>query len=160
VSDREQRLRDILRRPLEDVIAPRSQSRLATISTAFDRTGKVRPDALSSALLLARDVTVGGTASTGTAVAAPLRMPQAARVVRLYADARTAPSVGEYTADLYANGGYVASVSIASGLTAGVSSVSLPEALVESGALLTWNVTAASGAANVTLSIIYRVNDA
>lgn len=156
MSEAEQRLREILRRPLERVIAPRSQARLATISAAFDRTGKLRADAFGSSLLLTRDVVIAGAAAVGANVAPPARMPQAGRVVRVYADAKVAPSGGEWTANLYADGAFVTSVSIGSGETAGTSAVSLAGARLESGALLSWTVVAANGAADVSLCVVYR----
>lgn len=153
MSDR-QRLRDIMRPSVEAVINPRTQRRVATISTAFDHTGNLKPEAFPAEFVLTRDFSIIGTASTGAGGVTPKRMPQTGRVVRLYANAGTAPSGGEFTAQLYADGDHVASVSISNGQTSGVT----PDVneTIPAGSTLTWNVTTANGAANVELSLVYR----
>jgi|SRR5690606_9012983 len=123
------------------------------IDSAFDRHGNLRVSALG-VVLMTRDFEIVGSASTGTNVVIPRRMPQGGRAVRLDAVARNAPVGGPFIATLYADGAPVGSVSLPSGETSGGSNVSTT---IPPGAVLTWNVTAANSAANVCLTLVYRV---
>lgn len=140
---------------LTDRIAnPSRIARDKKVDAAFDNQGNLRAAAVGAAVLLTRDFEITGTATTGTSGTVPRRMPQSGRAVRLDASAGTAPSGGEFTAQLYANGSLVGSVSISNGETAGGSNLN---ATISAGAVLTWNVTTANGAADVGLSLVYRV---
>jgi hypothetical protein len=145
---------DILRTGLARTLANPTRIRLdKLLGTLLDNAGNLRPGAVGLAILLTRDAEIPGTAAVGTNVAPPKRMPQAGRIVRLDALARTAPSGGEFTARCYADGEEVGTVSIANGSTAGGSAVTY---LASAGDVLTWDVLAANGAAGVTLTASYR----
>lgn len=154
MSDHE--LIDILHRTglTERIANPSRINRDKVIDAAFDGRGNLRASAVGAAVLSTRDFEITGTASTGTSVVIPRRMPQAGRAVRLDVTARSAPVGGEFTAALYANGAIVGTVSLESGQTANGSNVS---AVIPAGAVLTWNVTSANSAANVGLTLVYRV---
>ena len=145
---------DILRTGLAARLANPARIRLdKLLVTLLDNAGNLRPGALTLALLLSRDTEITGAAAVGSNMVPPRRMPQDARIVRLDALARTAPTTGEFTARCYANGTEVGTVSIPNGSTSNGSVVSYQSS---GGDVLTWDVLAANGAADVTLSVSYR----
>lgn len=116
----------------------------------------LRPEVVGTALLIPLSFQIPGVAATGTNVANMIRLPQNAIVTRIDADAKTAPGGGPFTAQLTANGAAVddARVSIDDGATNGGSNVG---ASLSAGARLGINVTAANGAANISLTVTVRV---
>lgn len=145
---------DILRTGLARTLANPARIKLdKLLGSLLDNAGNIKPGALNLALLLCRDTEITGAASIGTNVAPPRRMPQDARIVRLDALARSAPTTGEFAARCFANGVEVGTVSIPNGSTSNGSVVSFQSA---AGDVLTWNVISANGAADVTLSVSYR----
>lgn len=153
MSSEQQRLRAILRPGLERVINPRNVRRMATIATAFDDTGRVRPDAIGASLAFSVVTDLRGVVAVGTNVAIPRRLPQGCRLLRLDALARLGPTTGPFTAEVFVNGTFVERVSIASGQTSGGAPLSAVTA--EAGAVLTWNIIAAGGAQDVALGVVY-----
>lgn len=137
------------RAALPDEVLRQEQATRSVIN--LDAT--VDPAALGTALSLTRDFDISGAVGTGTNVAQQRRVPQAVALWQLRADARTAPSGGECTLVLAADGVTVGTVSISAGATVGVSPLSAP---VAAGALLTLNCTADNGAADISVCVAMR----
>lgn len=116
----------------------------------------LRPEVVGTALLLPLSFHIAGPAAAGSNVSTMIRLPQNALVSRIDADAKIAPSGGEFTAQLTADGATVegARVSIADGATRGGTNVGTALA---AGAGLGINVTAANGAADISLTVTVRV---
>lgn len=96
---------------------------------------------------------LAGALSTGSNVTSEVVWPVSAAVRRLTARAKTAPSGGEATIQLEANGDVIGTVSIASGEQQGSSAVA--DATIHAGDVVRLNVTAANSAADVTVTLAY-----
>lgn len=119
-----------------------------------DRT--LRAEVVGRAAPQTETLRITGTASTGTNVGTSARLPADVVISRIDADAKTAPSGGEFTAELTADGGAIdgASVTIQPGQTTGGSNVNTA---VAGGVWLRLDCTAANSAANISITVTYRV---
>lgn len=116
----------------------------------------LRPEVVGQAAPQTETLLILGTASTGTNVGTAFRLPANAKITRLDADAHTAPSGGEFTAELTADGGAIddAKVTIQPGITTGGSNVGT---VVSGGVWLRLDCTADNGAADISITVTYRV---
>lgn len=144
------RLVDILRPAVTGIRPAAEMAQVRSLQAAVDGSGHIKPSALTTALpWLARDFHIAGTVATGANVTEQLRVRQASRIVYLDAIAKTAPSTGPLIV-VVEGGATDENVSIAAGQTSGTSATSIT---VAAGSLLTLNVTAANGAADVTVTV-------
>ena len=144
-------------RDLAEVLVPEEELEIINAARAVIRgDATLRSEVVGQALLLPLTFRISGTAAVGTNVAEMIRLPQNATISRVDADAKTAPSGGEFTAQLTADGAAVsgASVSIVAGQTSGGSNVGTA---VSAGARLSLDVYAANLAANISITVTLRV---
>ena len=144
-------------RDLAEALVPEEELEIINAARAVIRgDATLRSEVVGQALLLPLTFRIAGTAAIGTNVAEMIRLPQNATIARVDADAKTAPSGGEFTAHLTADGALVsdARVSIAAGETSGGSNVSTA---VSAGGRLGIDVLAANSAANISITVTLRV---
>lgn len=116
--------------------------------------GNVLPESLQTVTpILTRDWWLPGSLSTGTNQGAEYRLPQGGTAVTIHARVKTAPSGGEFQADVLASGVVIDNVSIAAGETTGTS---VMNTAVPAGGVLTLNLVAVNGAEDATVSLYYR----
>ena len=116
--------------------------------------GNIREEALPETFTFSEHLTIPGTVTVGTDRSATLPvMGQRGRLRTLVARAKTAPSGGECTVILTANGVDVAAVTLQPGETKRATPVA--SAIVDAGADLQCRVTAANGAADITITAIF-----
>ena len=145
-----QRLRDAAREMARAVRTSDERQKDAAVFSAFDASGRLKQNALTTVLpWQARDFHIAGAVTTGANVTEQLRIRQASRIVYLDAIAKTAPAGGPLIV-IVEGGATNENVSIAAGQTSGTSATNIA---VSAGALLTLNVTAANGAADVTITV-------
>lgn len=139
----------------EAILPEEELQMMAAVRGTIRPDATMRPEAVGQAAQQTATLQIIGTAAVGTDVATNTHLPQAAVIDRVLAYAKTAPSGGEFTAVITANGVEVTRVTIPAGTTSNPSiGVNTP---VTANAVLGANVTAANGAADVALSVIYRV---
>jgi hypothetical protein len=116
--------------------------------------GEVRPEAANPTIpFQVVSWYVEGSVVADTSIERELRLPQLSRPVRLYADAKGAPTVGSFVADLYSNGVFVDNVSIRQGEDSGFSELTTP---LPAFARLRVAIVTAAGAQSVTISLVYQ----
>lgn len=149
-------------RTLVDKFGPWARAMLPDEALEQDRANRavvrrdatVNPEALASSISVPIYLDIAGALSIGNDIGPRRRVPQAITIWQVRVDARTGPtSPNSSTLHVAADGVRIASVSIAAGLTSGVSSVSVD---VDAGALLTIDCSAANGAANASIAIATR----
>lgn len=153
-------LRDALR-PLARALLPADRERKdATIRSAFDTGGGLKPDALRRSLPpLAFTWYLPGAVTAGVNVGAELTLGGDCRLVQLVVRAKTAPGGGECTVRLTADGVSLETASIAAGQPSGRSPIRDDVARRAAGQVLRLDVVTANGAADVTVMAIYTVAD-
>lgn len=116
--------------------------------------GNVLPESLSTVTaIIPERWFFAGTPTTGTNKGGEYRLAQAATSLVIDARVKTAPTGGEFQADVLVSGVVIDNVSIAAGEFSGTSvmNTSLP-----AGGVLTVNLVSVNGAADATVSIYYR----
>ena len=117
-------------------------------------SGELRPEAANPTIpFQTLSWYVEGSVVADTSIEREMRLPQLSRPVRLYADAKGAPSVGSFVADLYSNGVFVDNVSIRQGEDSGFSELTTP---LPAFARLRVAIVTAAGAQSVTISLIFQ----
>ena len=152
MTDR-QELRDILRPVGEAIVPAREQRKLAAMSSAFDDSGRMIPEALARTLppfVLSWYLT--GTAATGTNVAEEYDLPSMVKLTGIRIRVKTAPTTNEYTVRLTANGAEVETASVRIDQTSGRSAFSF---IIDPGTVLRLDVVSGGAAANATILVAY-----
>ena len=137
----------------------RGRAVLAQVDTAqrvdqsTTRQGNIREEAVASAISVPIALDVAGALSAANDIGPARWAVQAVTIWQVRARVKTAPSGGECTLWLAADGTRIASVTIQAGATSGVSPVA---ADVDPGAMLTVDATVVNGAADLSLQIATR----
>jgi hypothetical protein len=137
-----------------DRVAQAQVRRQARMDQVVGADGNVLPESLTTTTpLLSRDWWLSGAVTTGTNKGAEYRLPQAGTAVTIHARVKTAPSGGEFQADVLVSGVVIDNVSIAAGDYTGTSAMNVA---LPAGGVLTVNIIAANSAADATISLYYR----
>jgi len=129
------------------------QRKQAAISSSFDESGRMIPEALARTLppfVLSWYLT--GTAATGTNVAEEYDLPSMVKLTGIRIRVKTAPTTNEYTVRLTANGAEVETASVRIGQTSGRSAFSF---IIDPGTVLRLDVVSGGAAANATILVAY-----
>lgn len=153
-----QRLTEAMRPVARAILPAAEQRKQASVHAAFKDSGDVKPEALERSLPpLMHTWWLSGAVSAGSNVNAEIPLSGSIRITDLAIRAKTAPSGGELTVRLTANGAEVSTVSIQPGQTSGHSPISGANAIRPAGDVLRIDVVSANGAANVTVADTYTV---